>query len=218
MCYVPLPRPALPGTAMATPAEKPEPAGFVEVAQVVRDLLLLSRVWAGKHPAVVFAVEPGMIRSASRAFLVALTLAALVAGCGNPTAPSVTTTTTTTTTSSSTTATVAKTETYPGTITTGVRNTYHFPATPGTITLTMTALDPNVLLPAVGMGLGTYDLATNTCTLVVSTTAAQAGIILTGTATVSYEFCVQVWDASGFAPGYTATYTVTAVHQALAGA
>ena len=167
-----------------------------------------------------------MIRSASRAFLLALPLAVLVAGCGSPTSPTVTTTTTTTTTSTTTTITSAL-DTYSGTIVAGGRNTLPpppatgFDATPGVITVTMTALDPNVILPAIGMGLGTFDVPSSTCSLVVSTTAVQVGTAIVATASIASsattKFCVQVWDVNGFASGYVQNFTLTVAHQKLIG-
>lgn len=156
-----------------------------------------------------------MIRSASRAFLLALPLAVLVAGCGSPTSPTVTTTTTTTTSTTTTTTTTTATVTYTGTLVANAKDTYVFAATPGSITVTMTALDPNTVLPAIGMGLGTWN--GTACTLVVSTTAAQVNTQLVGTASLTSNFCVQVWDVNGFAPGYVQNYTVTATHYKVAG-
>jgi hypothetical protein len=149
-----------------------------------------------------------MTRSVSRALLLVLPMAAMVAGCGTPTAPSTTTTTTTSTTS--TTTYVSATETYTGALTTGGSDLYHFHATPGLIVLTMVTLDPSTLLPPIGLGLGTWDGVS--CTLVLQTTAANAGTVITGTASVEADFCVRIWDPSGFAAGYVQNYSMTAVH------
>jgi hypothetical protein len=150
----------------------------------------------------------------SRAFLVALSLAVFAASCGSPTAPTITTTTTTTTTTSTTSYTTV-TETYTGTLVAGATDTYHFHATPGAMTATMTSL-PSNLLPAIGFGLGTWDNTTSTCSLVVATAAAQQGTVLVGTASIESDFCVRVWDVNGFAAGYTQPYTVTVNHYAVA--
>ena len=158
-----------------------------------------------------------MIRSVCRAFLLALILAPLVAGCGSPASPTVTTTTTTTTTSTSTTAYTTATETYDGSLITGGSNVYTFQATPGLITVTMVTLTPSNLLPAIGLGLGTWD--GTTCNLVVSTTAAIVGTQLFATASIASTppaaFCVRVWDVNGFAAGYVQQYEVTALHYKL---
>ncbi len=96
-----------------------------------------------------------------------------------------------------------------------------FDATPGVITVTMTALDPNVILPAIGMGLGTFDVPSSTCSLVVSTTAVQVGTAIVATASIASsattKFCVQVWDVNGFASGYVQNFTLTVAHQKLIG-
>ena len=164
-----------------------------------------------------------MIRSVCRACLLALILAPLVAGCGSPASPTVTTTTTTTTTSTSVTITSALV-TYDGSLATGGRNTHPpggFDAQPGLITVTMTKLDPKVILPAIGMGLGTFDVASSTCNLVVSATSVQEGTFITGTASVASsattKFCVQVWDVNGFAAGYVQTYELTVAYTKLLG-
>jgi hypothetical protein len=94
------------------------------------------------------------------------------------------------------------------------KDTYVFAATPGSITVTMAALAPTTLLPAIGMGLGIWD--GTTCTLVSSTTAAQVSTQVVGTASLASNFCVQVWDVSGFAPGYVQNYQVTVLHYKLA--
>jgi hypothetical protein len=150
-----------------------------------------------------------MIRSVSRALLLVLPMAALVLGCGTPTTPTSTTTTTTTSTTS-TTSFVSATETYTGSLTTGGSNVYTFHATPGVITLTLVSLDPSTLLPPIGLGLGTWDGVS--CTLVLQTTAANVGTVITGTASVEADFCVRIWDPSGFAAGYVQNYQMTAVH------
>jgi hypothetical protein len=133
----------------------------------------------------------------------------------------VTTTTTTTTTTTSTTVTTGL-DPYSGSIVAGGRNTIPaagFDAQPGVITVTMTVLDPNVVLPAIGMGLGIFDVASATCNLVVGTTAAQVGTIVTGTASIASsattKFCVQVWDVNGFAAGYVQGFTLTVSYQKL---
>jgi hypothetical protein len=149
-----------------------------------------------------------MIRSVSRALLLVLPMAAMVLGCGSPTSPSTTTTTTTTTTTSTTTF-VSKTETYNGALTTGGSDVYHFHATPGVITLTLVSL-PSTLLPPIGLGLGTWDGVS--CTLVLQTTAANEGTVITGTASIESDFCVRIWDPAGFAAGYVQNYQMTAVH------
>jgi hypothetical protein len=160
-----------------------------------------------------------MIRSASRAFFLALPLAVLVAGCGSPTAPTVTTTTTTTTTATTVTDAI---DPYTGSIVAGGRNTIPatgFDSQPGLITVKMTGLDPNVIVPAIGMGLGTFDVASSTCTLVALTTATVVNTVVIGTASVASsattKFCVQVWDVNGFAPGYVQGFTLTVEHQKL---
>jgi hypothetical protein len=158
-----------------------------------------------------------MIRSVSRALLLVLPMAAIVAGCGTPTTPSSNTTTTTTTTTSTTTY-VSATETYDGSLTTGGSNVYTFHATPGVITVTLASLvdaatqQPPSLVPPLGLGLGTWDATTSVCTLVLQTTAANAGTVITGTASIESDFCVRIWDPAGFASGYTLNYQITAVH------
>lgn len=155
-----------------------------------------------------------------RAFLVASGLAVLAASCGSPTSPTITTTTTTTTTS--TTSYVQVTDTYDGSLAANGRNTIPptgFAATPGTITVTVTALQPSTLLPALGLGLGTWD--GTTCNIVVVPalgTVVQVGTSITGTASIASNFCVQIWDVNGFAPGYVQNYTITVQHYKVSGA
>lgn len=165
-----------------------------------------------------------MIRSVSRALLFALTLAAIVAGCGTPTSPTQTTTTTTVTTSTTTTSYVTKTETETGSVGQGGRVTVPaggFDSTPGVITVTMTELTPSDLLPKIGMGLGLFDVASSTCSIRMESTATVVGTQVIGTASIpssaTFKFCVQVWDVSGFGTGYVQNFKLTIVHQALAG-
>ncbi len=155
-----------------------------------------------------------MIRSVSRALLVALPVAALLAaGCGSPTAPSTTTTTTTTTSTATSTLTTVPIN---GSLTTGGSSPdtapYVFHAMPGLVTLTLVSLDPSTLYPPLGMALGTWDGVS--CTRVLQTTAATPGTVFTATASVEGNFCVKMWDPTGFAPGYTLNYVLSLTYYA----
>jgi hypothetical protein len=148
---------------------------------------------------------------------VLVVLVALPACSSSPTSPTTTTTTTTTTASTTTTtSTTSVTETFEDSLTQGTANTHVFHTLLGTVTSTLSAIEPTEFYSgAIGFGVGTWD--GNSCSLVIGSENAAPGTVLTGTATTELDLCVLVYDAGSLAPGFTLYYQVTVVHQALSG-
>jgi hypothetical protein len=150
-----------------------------------------------------------MMRSALCPFACVLGVAVLLAACGSPAAP--TTTATTPTTPTTTPTTVSVTETFNGSLASAGTNLQPFHTMPGAVTLTLVSLDPATLYPPIGLGIGMWDGIT--CTLVLSTTAAAPGTVLTATASTETDLCVKVWDPGPFDAALKVGYQVTVVHQ-----
>jgi hypothetical protein len=152
-----------------------------------------------------------MIRQLLRALAVVIPLSILAATCGGTvTSPSITTTTTTTTTS--TTSTVSKTDTFSGTLGSGGSNVHVFNTLAGTFGVTMASIDPSAVLPPLGLAFGMWD--GTSCTQVLTTQSAVVGTVMVGTASIETDVCIQVWDPTPWASGFTLSYSVTAIHYA----
>jgi hypothetical protein len=117
--------------------------------------------------------------------------------------------------SSSTTSptTTAITDTFTGTVKQNGTTIHPFAVTTsGALTVTLTSVTPLSNL-ALGVGLGTWDGSTSTCSSAIATnansrtgSAALTGTVLTG------NFCVRVYDSGNIADGATISYTVEVVH------
>ena len=136
-----------------------------------------------------------------RSFWTSLVLAAAViaGGCDNdvgitPTQPPPTTT-----------------ETFTGTITVNGAMTHTFAvSTGGVVTATLSAVSPDSTIP-VGFSLGTWNVASSTCTVFTANDAALQGQIHTASASGLGTLCVRVYDAAARLTG-PLQYTVTVVH------
>lgn len=133
-----------------------------------------------------------------------LALAAGVAGCDDnntdiPTTP---------TNPSPTTPTV--TETFTGTLTRNGASSTAFSATAGgTVTATLTTLEPDGTIP-VGLSLGAW--TGSACQVSgISNDAAVQGTVVTGTVTSAAALCVRIYDAAEKVSG-TMNYTITVAH------
>jgi hypothetical protein len=144
---------------------------------------------------------------AARFLLSLIPMAVMAYACGSttPTTP----TTTTTTTSTTSVVTTSVTETFEGTIGTQGSQTYTFHTMPGTVTGTITSLEP-ALVPQLGFTIGIWD--GTTCTAVVQTTTGVLSSSLVGTATVETDLCVNVYDPGSFASGDSVNFQVQVVH------
>ena len=106
---------------------------------------------------------------------------------------------------------VSTTENYTGTLVQGGNLLYTFATLPGTVTLTLVSLTPSVFTSGIGLDIGTWD--GTTCTPILGSASALPGTVLTGTATISTNLCVKVYDPGVFAPGFSTTFQITVVHQ-----
>jgi hypothetical protein len=143
-----------------------------------------------------------MTGTIARRFVPAILLAFLAAACGESSTPTTPTTTTPTTTT--------VTESFDGTLNQSGSNTHTFSSEAGTVNVTLTAEGPLSTL-SLGMDVGTWD--GTTCTTVLTSSAANQGTVLTGTATTAINLCIKVYDVGNITEEATVTYTVTAEHQ-----
>ena len=120
---------------------------------------------------------------------------------------------TSTTTSPSTSITLV-TETFDGSIAQNESRVHSFGVTNSGYTLLagFTALSPSSIA-ALGIGLGTWDAASSTCSLNVTQndTARSGSTALSGTSG-SGNLCVRVYDGGNIPSGATAMYTVQIQH------
>ena len=132
-------------------------------------------------------------------------LVVLTAGCDNGSSSSTTTSPTTTTV-----AAASITEVFTGSLAVGSANFHLFTVgqAPGTVNATLTAAGPPATIQ-VGFALGTP--SGGACTpLVTLNTAASTTPQLTGTATATGQYCVQVTDIGNLAA--PVTYSITVAH------
>jgi hypothetical protein len=104
------------------------------------------------------------------------------------------------------------TETFTGSLSLNGANTHSFATTAaGTVTATITAIDPSDDNTTVGFRLGTWTASTSVCQANFDNTAAVRSSVLTGTTSTPASLCVQMYDAASKLTN-TVTYTVTVVH------
>ena len=78
----------------------------------------------------------------------------------------------------------------------------------GGLKVIISSVDPSA---AVGVGVGTPSVTTGTCTVISAlTTVAGPGAQLSGTATVSGNFCVRVYDVGNLVE--SVAYSITVIH------
>ena len=101
------------------------------------------------------------------------------------------------------------TETFTGNVTLNGSQTHLFNATAsGTVTATITALDPST--EVVGFQLGTYNGAT--CSAILSNDLATVASVLAGITQSAASLCLKVHDPNGALADKTVNYTVTVSH------
>lgn len=87
----------------------------------------------------------------------------------------------------------------------------------GAVTATLTSVGPDST-QTIGFSLGSFNTATNTCTVQFDNSAALQGAVFNTTASTAGSYCVRLYDngsvatavANGTATAFT--YTVTATH------
>jgi hypothetical protein len=132
------------------------------------------------------------------AVLFALAVALLVAGCSDPTPPPA---------PSPVDATI--TDTFSGTLNVSGNNVHQFPVSQvGSLKVTLTSLDPPA---SVGIGVGTPSPSSGTCTILSNmNVVAGPSVQISGTATVTGNFCVSIYDAGNLVE--PVNYTVVILH------
>jgi hypothetical protein len=134
--------------------------------------------------------------------------AACASGCGGDSATSPTTTTTTTTTAT------LVTETFSGSIAQNGVAVHPFNVTTSGYSLLAgyTSIAP-ASVAALGLGLGTWDATTSTCSLnVTQTDSGRSGsTAISGTANAG-AYCLRVYDGANIPAGVTASYDVRVQH------
>ncbi len=78
---------------------------------------------------------------------------------------------------------------------------------PGTVTATLTTLDPDATV-LIGLGLGTWNGVA--CNITIANDSATQGTVLIGTASAAGNLCLRVFDNGRLAD--TAGYVVTVTH------
>jgi hypothetical protein len=144
-------------------------------------------------------------RGAAGAAVVATAIG--VAGCGGGSS----------TPTPSTPSAVTYTDLFSGNVTTGAvsygtDNGNHFTVhAAGDILFTITKLSPLSTI-TVGLGVGTYDAATNTCTIGANTDAARLNVPLQLSGVSPREYCVAIYDVGNIVEGNSIDYEVSITH------
>jgi len=128
-----------------------------------------------------------------------LPAALLVAGCDNgpivtptPIGPSVT-------------------QTFTGSLTRNGGDTHQFSSlSRGTITATLTSVNPDSSL-AIGVSLGTWNISTSSCQIILANDNATVGTGVTGSVSGVGDLCLRVYDAKGNVTT-SQNYSVDVVH------
>lgn len=102
-----------------------------------------------------------------------------------------------------------KTEIYTGSIVSGGSTAFHFPVqNPGDIRVSITQLSPVSTL-TMGIWLGAWDPATETCPNQLATNSATLNVIFTGSPSGPAEYCVAIYDVGNLQSAAEFTLTVT---------
>jgi hypothetical protein len=103
------------------------------------------------------------------------------------------------------------TQTFSGTLTRNGADTHQFSSlSRGTITATLTAVNPDSAL-AIGISLGTWNISTSSCQIILSNDNATVGTGVTGSVSGVGDLCLRVYDATG-ALTASEDYSVDVVH------
>lgn len=92
----------------------------------------------------------------------------------------------------------------------GVTHTFST-ASGGSVTATLTELQPEAETLLIGIALGTWNGTTSTCTLIVTNDKAIKNALVSATATGAVNLCLRVSDAAGVIVT-PVSYTVEVVH------
>jgi len=147
-----------------------------------------------------------VVRPCSLAFSIVLLF--WLAGCGSSSSASTVTTPTTTTTATLT------TDTFTGSIDQNGTATYPFTVTTAGYGLLAgyTSISPSSVA-ALGLGIGSWDATSSTCSLNVSQndTGRSGSTALSGTPS-NGSYCLRIYDAGNIPAGVAASYTVQVQH------
>jgi hypothetical protein len=103
------------------------------------------------------------------------------------------------------------TQTFTGTIARNGASTHQFSSLArGTITATLTAVNPDSSL-AIGMSLGTWNVTTSSCQIILANDAATVGTVVVGSVSGVGDLCLRVYDAKGVLTT-SQDYSVDVVH------
>ena len=133
-----------------------------------------------------------------RILVIALSVAALSGGCADPTPPAAPTPVDATTI-----------EVFPGTLNLFGTNVIPFTVSQvGKVQVTLNSVVPSA---AIGIAVGTPSVATGTCIAISGLTAVGGpDIQISGTATITGNYCIQVSDVGNLVEAVT--YTITVAH------
>ena len=100
-------------------------------------------------------------------------------------------------------------EAFTGTLFVAGTNVHPFAVTQvGGLQVIISSVDPSA---ALGIGIGTPSVTTGTCTVITTLTiVAGPGAQLSGTTTLSGNFCVQVYDVGNLVE--SVAYAITVIH------
>lgn len=132
------------------------------------------------------------------ALAIVLGLAALCGGCSDPAPPA-----------SPTPVDATVTESFPGTLNPFGTNVHQFAVSQvGRIKVTVDSVTPSA---AIGVAVGTPSVATGTCLAISGLTAVGGpSVQISGTATITGNFCISVSDVGNLVEAVT--YTITVMH------
>jgi hypothetical protein len=103
------------------------------------------------------------------------------------------------------------TQTFTGTLTRNGGATYQFSSlSRGTITATLTSVSPDSTL-AIGIQLGTWNITTSTCQVILANDAATVGTGVVGSVSGVGDLCLRVYDPKGTVTT-SQDYSVNVVH------
>jgi hypothetical protein len=103
------------------------------------------------------------------------------------------------------------TTTFTGTLTRNGGTTFQFSSlSRGAITATLTSVSPDSTL-AIGMSLGTWNISTSSCQIILANDAATVGTAIVGSVSGVGDLCVRVYDAKGNVTT-SQDYSVDVVH------
>jgi hypothetical protein len=105
------------------------------------------------------------------------------------------------------------TENFTGTVEVGGTKAFSFTVTnPGNVNVSITSLSPVSTL-TMGLGLGGWTAATETCTEALPATGgARLNVVLTGTPQAAGQYCVAIYDIGNVPTGPPTEFALTLTH------